>query len=455
MLSYNATTKEIVTSVTNAINTAQTLGNVATVDAINGNDSLASVGGYSYLTVAAAIGAIGSGQTVNIMPGTYTLTSGITLPSGTSTNPITIRGLTSKNVILQMNVTSSTTMFTMGEYLLLRDLTINLTCTGSTAGVVLKGIVFGGSTTRTSSLERCTINITNSSMAYTLTNTVTGIEANGTGSLTNDTFTFNAIKSTTVNIYSNGAGNKRGILVSNTNQISTRDTNVYVAQPADTASTGSYVGIETADSANTGAIQLRATSIGTVISTIGQFYTSSDILQTYPTTITNPTYLASAGIQLGPGTDLVTKTAGGKPFSAYVYPTIIYYGLKGNIKDATSGGWLWPGTQKISNDFPDTTTPAAYFSVQQPALIAGLSAGLNTSAGTTNTATLTIYVTPSGTSTPLITPLTITFGSSDTSKTFYNNTYTVNTGDRINLKILYTGGNANTATDLTAQIDLF
>jgi hypothetical protein len=51
---------------------------------------------------------------------------------------------------------------------------------------------------------------------------------------------------------------------------------------------------------------------------------------------------------------LVTKTAGSKGFSSYVYPTTVYYGLKGNLSSGTSAGFLWPGTQAVSAGvFPD------------------------------------------------------------------------------------------------------
>jgi len=200
-------------------------------------------------------------------------------------------------------------------------------------------------------------------------------------------------------VYSTGQGNKRGILVSNTNLTSTRDTNIYVAQPTNTASIGSYVGVETADPNNTGSIQLRSTTVGVNYPTSSQSYTASDILQTNPTTIINPTYLASAGIQIGPGTDLVTKSAGGKGFSTYVYPTIIYYGLKGNITSAPSGGYLWPGTQSVSaGSFPDASLQAAYFRAQQPCLISGISGSLNVAPDPANSngtiLTLGIYVLP-------------------------------------------------------------
>jgi len=233
--------------------------------------------------------------------------------------------------------------------------------------------------------------------------------------------------------------------------------NIYVAQPANTASTGSYVGVETADAYNLGSIQMRATTVGTVTPTVGQSYTASDILQTNPTTITDPTYLASAGIQIGPGTDLVTKTAGGKGFSTFLYPTTIFYGLRGDLKNGTSGGYLWPGTMVSAaggNGFPDTGTPQAYYRVQQPAIISGLSVGLAGVAGTGNTITILVRVTPTGGSITS-TVFTVTLGATDLFANFYNGSVNVGTGDRIHVEVSYTGGNGNTAHDLTVQVDMF
>ena len=364
-------------------------GNTAVVDAVYGNDSTASIGGSPFLTISAAVSAVSSGQTVWILPGTYTLASGLVLPNG-----ISLRGLSLQTTIIQMNVTSSTTLLTMGEQCRVEDLTINLTCTGSTAGVVLKGIVFGGTSSQTSKLRVCVVNVNNSTMSKTLTSTVTGIEFSGTGSLTSSSFSFNSVKGSTINVYSNGAGNKRGLLVSNSNQVSTRDTNVYVAQPPNTDSTGSYVGVETNDSGNTGSIQLRSTTSGVVYPTATQSYTASDILQSTPPTILDPTYLASAGIQVGPGTDLVTKSAGGKGFSTYVYPITVYYGLKGSLSSAGSG-YLWPGTQSVSaGSFPDPGLPAAFYRAQQPSLISGFSASLNIAPGSSNTVVIGVYYLP-------------------------------------------------------------
>jgi hypothetical protein len=167
--------------------------------------------------------------------------------------------------------------------------------------------------------------------------------------------------------------------------------------------------------------------------------------------------LASPGIQVGPGTDMVTKTAGGKGFSSYVYPTTVYYGLRGNIKDGTSGGYLWPGTMNVNggpNGFPDTGTPPAYYRVQQPSIIAGLACGLNAGSGTSDTVTISVFHTPQG-GTITSTPFVVTFGATDLVVNYYNASVSVNTGDRIHVQLTYTGGNGNDAHDLTVQLDLF
>ena len=433
--------------------TGASFGNTLTVDAVYGNDSTASVGGLPYLTIQAAIAAASSGQMINVLAGTYTLTSGITIPNG-----VTMYGTARKNTIIQLSVTTTTTMITMGENCIIENFTLNFTGTGTNDNITLTCVLFSGTTSQTSSLERVIINVNNSTMLKTLTNNVYGINASGTGTLSQYSFRKNAVKTSVINVYSNGQGIKRGILISGSNPFSTTNSTIFVDAPINTDSTGSYVGAESADANNIGTIQLRSTTVGVKTPTVGQTFTASDILQTNPTTIINPSYLLSPGIQIGPGTDLITKSAGGKGFSTYVYPTIIFYGLKGAITSASNNSYLWPGTQSIANNnFPDPTLPAAYFRVQQPALLSGLFVSTNVSPGGTNTMTFTIYYTPLGGSLT-ITPFTVTLTDGQTSGTFYNSSINVNTGDFIHLHLSYTsggGGNSNQSNDITAQIDLF
>jgi hypothetical protein len=418
-------------------------------------------GEYPYETIEGAIAAIVgsslSGWTIWVMPGTYELSDTITIPDNCC-----LRGLNVQTCILILDTTTSAIMITMGENCRVEDLTLNLNCTGTEDNVTLVGIDFpdnkGVATTQTSKLRTCVLNVDNSSMGVDLNSDVTGVLASGTGDISSSTFSFNSIKGCTINVRSNGGGLKRGILVSNSNQISTRDTNIFVAAPSDTASTGSYVGVETNDTSvsEVGSIQLRSTTVGTVRPEAGENYTTSDILQTTPLDITDPTYLASAGIQLGPGVDLVTKTAGGKGFSTYTYPTTLYYGLRGNIKDGAASGYLWPGTQAASNLFPDTTTPAAYYRTQQPFILSGMNAHLTTATGTGHNATVNVRRTPAGSTGIADVPnYSLAFGATGTDRSIYNVSQTFGAGDLIHVQLTYTGGNGNTAQDLTVQLDCF
>jgi hypothetical protein len=426
------------------------IGNVLRVDSVYGNDSTASISGTPYLTVDAAVAAATTGKTIWVHPGTYNLTAGITLPAG-----VCLRGQNTQTTTIQMlGVTADTTLLTMGENTRVEDLTLKLTSSGHHA---LKGIVFGGTTSVTGKLRTCVLTVDNSAASSGGTSAVTGVQSSGTGTLGSGSFSFNSLKGSTINVYSNGGGIKRGILITASNIISSRDVNIYVAQPTSTASTGSYVGVETNDPSGLGSIQLRSTTIGTVTPTAGQSYTASDILQTTPATVTDPTYLAQPGIQVGPGTDLVTKTAGGKGFSTYIYPTTVYYGLRGDLKNGTSGGYMWPGTMVAAaggSGFPDTGTPAAYYRVQQPSILTGLSCGLSGAPGTGHTLTVLVRVTPNGGSIA-DTVFTTTFGATDLLHTFYSGSVNLAPGDRVHVQVTYTGGNGNDAHDLTVQLDMF
>jgi len=231
-------------------------GNVAVVDAVNGNDGTAAINGLPFATPQAAIAAIGTstGITVWVLPGTYNLTAGITIPANCS-----MRGLSTQTVTLTMlGVTSATTLVTMGENTRIEDMTLKLT---SSASVDLTGIRLPGTTSVTSKVRQCVLTVDNSGVLAAVTTNVYGALSDGTGIADARTFSFNCLKGSTINVFSNGAGVKAGIYQpsGNANQLSTRDLNVYVAQPTDTASTGIYAGVYT-NNANS-QIQMRATSV--------------------------------------------------------------------------------------------------------------------------------------------------------------------------------------------------
>ena len=428
------------------------MGNVARVDQINGNDATANINGSPFLTIEAAIAAINvgpsTGITIWVLPGTYNLTAGITIPTGCALRGLNVQTV---NISLASNAANAT-LLTMGENTRVEDLTLNLT---STSHFTLTGISFPNTTSVTGKVRTCVITVNNSSASAGGTSRVTGVEFSGTGTLTSRSFSFNCVKGSTINVFSNGGGNKRGMLVSNTNIATIRDVNVFVAAPTSpTTSTGSYVGVETADPNDTGSIQLRSTTTGTVTPTAGQTYTASDILQTNPASVINPTYLASAGIQIGPGVDLVTKTAGGKPFSTYNYPITVFYGLRGQFTFPANSGYLWPGTQNVSNQFPDTTSNPAFYRVQQPALLSGMAISLGNLPSEGRTFTITVRRTPVGGVIANVPGYTYTYtnGSPSVSYTYYNTTFTFNTGDYLHVLCTFNNDSVN---DLSLQLDMF
>lgn len=424
-------------------------GNILRVDSINGNDSTAQVGELPYATINAALTIATTGQTVWVMPGTYNLSSSISIPEG-----VCLRGLNTQTCILQLlDVSSPTTLLTMGENCRVEDLTLKIT---SAEHHDITGIEYPGTSSQTSKLRTSVLTVDNSAASDIGTSNVTGIKFSGTGVFSESVFSFNSVKGSTVNVKSNGGGNKRGFLISGTNQVSTRDTNIYVQTPTSAPIGSSYVGIETADQNELGSIQLRSTSIAAPkqINT----FTSSDILQTHPASLTNPTYLATPGIQIGPGTDLVTKSAGGKPFSTYIYPTTLFYGCRGVITSNKSG-WLWPGTQTFSAGggntppiYPDTSVPPARYRVQQPAIASGIMITANKGVtGDVTTVTLCKNATQAiiGSSN---TPITVSLTDTNLFNSYYNSTVDFAAGDYISLFITT---NSSTIEDVIVQLDMF
>ena len=327
---------------------------------------------------------------------------------------------------------TSTTLVRMGENTRVEDLTLVLQSSDSNSS--LTGIDFPGTTSVTGKLRTCVVTVNNSNVSTEANTTVIGINSSGAGTLGPASFSFNSLKGSTVNIYSNGLGDKRGILVMNSNTITTRDMNIYVAAPADLLSSGSYIGIETTNS--NAKIQCRSTTISG--------YTS-DIKQT------------QGSIELGPGVDIVNKTAGGCNFTSYVYPTILYYGVKGTLR--TSGlttGYLWPGTASVDNGnggnpvYPDNQV--AYYRAQQKSVIIGMYATLASNAGVDHGAVVTLQVNDSNT------PFSLTFSNAtgSASNYFYDASITLQRFDRISVKLeLNTVTSSNLAHDLSLQIDIF
>jgi hypothetical protein len=519
------------------------LGRVLLVDDINGNDLTGTVNGPAFKTVEAAISYINTnsltGVTIWVMPGTYTLasaTTGITIPDTCS-----IRGMSVQTTRIAMNASNpggTVTLLTMGENTRVEDLTFTLTSTNATTN--LAAIHLPGSTSVTSKLRTTVVTVDNSTVPVGSTTNVYGVLSDGTGALNAGTFSFNTLKGSTLNVYSNGSGNKFGIYQPNTdaNQLSTRDMNIYVRAPIDAASLGRYVGLYTDN--NNSQIQTRSTTIGgspypavqlklpvsvtatsnitlsstytlqgvalsvgdrvlaagqtvgtgngiwvvqsgawtraldmaagsaalgvytfcrngtythtgwecTTTANVGasaltfvQRYAGCDVLQNAP-----QAGAGTNGIQLGPGTDIVNKTAGTHAFSTYVTPTTIQFCLRGNIDAGTH--WLWPGTLVNTMDNQEV-----FYRFQQKSVLQGMFVNLRTAPGVGKSLTVTINKSSTPTSPGAATLMKATISGTDTSATCY--TSSVDFAQFEFLSVQVDCSNGSSAADLVVEIDLF
>jgi hypothetical protein len=413
---------------------------VITVDSINGDDLNGSINGLPFLTVNAAMTYLNTitlpagGVTVWVLPGTYALTGGLTIP-----NTCSLRGLSTQTTRITWAASvpgGTATMLTMGENTRVEDLSLTLTSTNATTNLV--GVRTPNTTSNTSKLRTAVVTVNNASLAVGTSTNVYGILDDGTGTLGPATFSFNFTRGVTINVLSNGGGAKRGVLVSGANDITFRDTNIYVAAPTNAASTGSYVGVETTN--NDADAEFRTSSISGP-STAGG-YTGSDILQTNPTigVITNK------GIQLGPGVDLINKTAGGKPFTTYVTPTTLIYGLHGNVAAATH--YLWPGVQTASDN------TQVFYRFQQKAIVQGMSINMRTAPGGVRTVTVTVLKSTTGIAgSGVATAMTATVTGADLSAVQYGVSVDFAQGDYLAVEIVSVAGTA--AQDVSVEVDIF
>lgn len=434
-LGYNGT-KWIPASVTTVAALAK-FGNVLVVDAVNGNNSTGSVNGLPFATPEGAISYINthslSGVTVWILPGTYALAAGITVPDNCS-----LRGMstqTTKLTLAGSNPGGTVTLLTMGTNTRVEDLSLTLTSTNATTNLV--GVNTPSNSSTTGKLRSCVITVDNSTLSSTSSTNVYGIYDNGTGTLGPSSFSFNFTRGVTVNVISNGGGNKRAVFVDSANDITFRDTNFYVAAPVNSSSAGSYVGVETTNASS--AAQFRTCSISGP--TTAGSYTGSDILQTAPTA-----GFVDYGILLGPGTDLINRTAGGKPFTAYITPVTLEYGLQGNLPN--SPHYLWVGVQNA----PDNTE--VFYRVQQKSICYGMGVTLRTAPGTGNSITVTLRKSTSSTpGSSTATSIAITLSGTAIAGSHYTSSVDFVAGEYLSVEI--DGTSSNAAQDLVVELDLF
>ena len=526
------------------------LGNTVVVDQINGNDATGMVNGPPFLTVNAAVTYVAGialpagGVTIWVLPGTYALTAGITMRDTCS-----MRGLSLQTTRLTWAASvpgGTATMLTLGENTRVEDLSLTLTSADATTNLV--GIALPGTTSVNSKLRTSVVTVDNSGLAVGTTTNVYGVLCSGAGTLGPATFSFNMLKGSTLNVRSNGAGNKFGIYMPSTSasEISTRDMNIYVAAPTTATSTGLYVGVYT-DNVNS-QVQVRTSSVsgapypavalklpvvlrtdvntvlvgnptiqgvplvagnrvlvaaqaagidngiyvvdgpagawtraldyaagsaalgayafvdggtythtgwecttvgnvGAVALTFVQRYAGGDVLQNSPQAA-----FGTNGIQIGPGTDLVTRTACTHAFTTYVTPTTLIYGINAGIASSAVGTvrYAWPGTLTSTGD-----TTQVFYRFQQKSIVQGLSITLRTAPGVGQSVVVTILKSPTGVAgSGVPTAMTATIAGAAVSATNYLSSVDFAQFDFLAVQI--TGvGNANAAADLVVEVDAF
>jgi len=525
------------------------MGNTVVVDQVNGNNATGSVNGLPFQTINAAVTYVAGltlpvgGVTIWVLPGTYSLSAGITIRDTCS-----MRGLSTQTTRIQW-ITSApggtATLLTMGENTRVEDLSFTLFSANATTNLV--GIALPGTTSVNSKIRTSVITVTNSGLAFNTTTNVYGVLCNGVGVFGAGTFSFNMLKGSTINVQSNGGGNKFGLYMpsSSASQISTRDLNIWVSAPADANSAGLYVGIYTDN--NTSQVQIRTSSIsgapypaiaqklpvvlrtdanlaalsgtltiqgvtlvagdrvlvaaqtvgtangiyivaagawtraldyaagsaalgayvfanngtyvhtgwecttvgnvGAVALTFAQRYAGGDILQNAP-----QAGAGTNGVQIGPGTDLVTRTACTHAFTTYVTPTTLVYGINAGIASSAVGTvrYAWPGTLTSTGDVTQV-----FYRFQQRSIVQGLFINLRTAPGVGQSVVVTLLKSTTGVAgSGVPTAMVATIAGAATSATNYLTSVDFAQGDFLAVQI--TGvGNANAAADLTIEVDVF
>ena len=414
------------------------MGNTVVVDPINGHDATGAINALPFKTVNAAMTYMATlvlpagGVTCWILPGTYNLTAGITIPATCS-----MRGLSTQTTRLNWTASipgGTATLLTMSDNTRLEDLTLTLSSTNVTTNLV--GVTLPGTASDTAKLRTMVLNVTNAGVATGSTTNVYGILSPGASALNPADFSLNFTRGCTVNVSSNGGGNKRAILVNGANTLSLRDTNVYVAAPTDPLSTGSYVGAECTN--NLGQAAFRSCSISGPTTAGG--YTGSDVLQTLP--VARDTY----GISIGPGTDLIHRTTGGTPFALTTTPAIISFAINATLAGAPR--YLWPGVLPSGGDATEV-----FFRFDRIVLIQGMSVNMRVAPGAGRNVVFTVYRSATGLGgSGVATPMTITVSDLATTGINLTAAVTINAGEYIALRA---DRSAAGATDIAVQLDLY
>jgi len=386
---------------------AASFGNVLRVDQVYGNDTLGAVGTYPYATLSKALSVATNGQLVQIMPGTYTQASNLTVSSG-----VAIRGAGTQSVVIQrLNATTSVTMFTLGSNCRIEDVTLTLTSsTAVTAGAVYTAVNVDDGNIPSAKLRTMVINVTNNNPS----GSCVGLLTTGNSTTPANVTSADTVRGSTINVNASGqqGGYAQCIRVAGSNRTSARDTNLFVTG---TNCTGSkLIGCETVSA---GYLDLRASVISASgdatsitncsLAEISQTNASSEIMLSY--------------------TRLQNHNANGLGFTPAQIPTNIVFGIfdtnSWTSTDFFKSYHLLPGTMVRSTSISNSAN-AAPFIIEQDCILRGVYLSANASLGA-SVMTLNVYHMTTA-STPVFS-ISLTGSSTNTSNNL--NSYTFHNGD--------------------------
>jgi hypothetical protein len=216
---------------------------------------------------------------------------------------------------------------------------------------------------------------------------------------------------------------------------------------AGTAALGAYTFVSGGTYVHTGWECTTVGNVGAVALTFTQRYSGGDILQNAP-----QAGFGTNGIQIGPGTDLVTRTACTHAFTTYVTPSTLIYGINAGIASSGAGTvrYAWPGTLTSTGD-----TTQVFYRFQQRTILQGLFINLRTAPGVGQSVVVTILLSKTGVAgSGVPTAMTATITGAATSATNYLTSVDFAQFDYLAVQVTGLGG-ANAAADLVVEVDVF
>ncbi len=387
-------------------------GNTLTVDSIYGNNVTAASDPYRlpFLTISAALTVAGNltissgiGHNVRVVAGVYNET--LVIPSGVS-----LTGDSPQTVVIQkLNVTSNTTLITMGLNCRVENFTANLSSSGN---YNLVGINFPSGTSVNAKLRNSIWTITSSS---TENPTIIGVLSAGTSNT--EYSTPNAIQRSTINVISSSQGYTRGILVSGANRFAVRDIVVYAR-----GSGANIIGVETTHAS--AVFEVKTSTIGGASTGIGAI--AYDIDRT-------------AGKMYVGATDLLNNNANGNSFTPTQAPASYQFGIINSL-GSNQRYYLIPGTMPV-NSITNEAKTNPYSSLKAfPLLFSQPSTVVEVNITYTETIavgqSVTFYIYKNNTAPPV---LTLTLNPGENTKFLTTQSVNFNTYDTLEATLETTG----------------